>query len=1218
MKLSVTKNRRRGTILLMIVGLLAMLFVVVSAYIVLARFDRQALGFVRQGSQVTQILGSIHDVLAAEIRGPRTTPGASVTGAAYVDTPAYYDGTPGLPTTTVRGAPWLASPEPVRDVTVGTGWPEDYAYPVVTGASGKVSGRRRLTGLMWNAHDANPNEGVYVRPAAVPTAGNLTPDTIANARDLFTDATGDGIPDSYFGSVSVLTELANALVGQSLRASIRPDEVDWYQATPNENTLAWLQFSELARYAVAARVISHGGMVQVSAPTDQQMWNSQFLAGMFNWIRHPNDGAGQPTYAEMSQIWAERGTVEPFLRRRGGLLAGYGAGVAEGVPKALWNVQNRFRRTFQPYYDLKADNWQRFNLASLSEWNAWRQAVTIDPVAYNIWYNHGGGMGGPDPRPRYVPRQLLTTVNNSDELAREQSKDFSPKYWQGAATSPGIEPGSLKYYLGKIRHAFDTNGEFVSSATNNDYDGYEVIRDLTSYFCEMLAGHKDFPDLTDPNATPPYPDSTRRQQAFALAVNTVAFAAPRDRFGHVDAVYGADFAGNLYIGYAPQPFITQVVAYNKPTNPPNSQPQVALAVELYNPHDSVSGSTVHPGLELRRFGVSINNNFDPSNPSTGTFGPLSALGQYFPGREFRWFPVHAGNNAFFDAHSAFPAFNLSVPYPMDGAPIRVKLWRQNIAGNLWYVVDELEIETKEGPLGLPADEEWYVNVRRDTSWEPYLGRWQPTGAPARWRMAVGFQPDDDAEYKTLHTAVRGSSPDPNIVLPPYQLGTGIDDPFSTGVWADRSASELSAIGGHPLGPAVPLHTMNGGANPAWVLHGAARPVSFPTVGFMLFVPRACHIVKANGTRLPITETLRNLWKQGGYGFGTGLPPPADFGHMPIFDNTQPEHDTVGGFNKTGRIPWGLLVFDYFTTLDPAIDAYRVSGRININAAPWYVLAGLPLLGPVGPNLTGNLPLWTSADPAFWSADAGVLVGEGADDITNRYPGAMLNRWSISGGQWYRLGPYLAQAAAAYRDRVSYSVNSANDPFLAEAPFRGSDVVDPRYLERVYRPLRYGDPTETIRGGKDYTQVASDAMWKRGLLSIGELANVMGFDSWAWDGVALPRQNTVLGPYFDGVSSYELGGDFMKAVSLLALLDTHFLTTRSNTFTVYLTLTDRQDPQASVRSQVTIDRSNLLPRLLAYDSTGNGIPDTFITQEDSGLPETVGQREVSYFNARHDE
>jgi len=235
------------------------------------------------------------------------------------------------------------------------------------------------------------------------------------------------------------------------------------------------------------------------------------------------------------------------------------------VPPALAGLQStiRFPSTFIPYYQAK-DNWQRFNLASLSDWLAWRNAATIDASYYNSVYPDNESSA----REFYVPRQVLTTVNNSDELARiDKSKDAG---WTGL----GLRQGALKFYLGRIRNAFDVNNRFVSNPVWPGDDGYDVVHDLANYFYEMLASYDDWADPTDPNATEAV---SRRQQAYMLAVNTVAFAAPRDTTtGHVDMIHAYDpndpDGPRTYYGYAPQPFITQVVAYNDPVklSDPNS------------------------------------------------------------------------------------------------------------------------------------------------------------------------------------------------------------------------------------------------------------------------------------------------------------------------------------------------------------------------------------------------------------------------------------------------------------------------------------------------------------------------------------------------------------------------------------------------------------------------------------------------------------------------
>ena len=135
------------------------------------------------------------------------------------------------------------------------------------------------------------------------------------------------------------------------------------------------------------------------------------------------------------------------------------------------------------------------------------------------------------------------------------------------------------------------------------------------------------------------------------------------------------------------------------------------------------------------------------------------------------------------------------------------------------------------------------------------------------------------------------------------------------------------------------------------------------------------------------------------------------------------------------------------------------------------------------------------------------------------------------------------------------------------------------------------------------------------------------------------------------------GDFVKAVSLLALLDSQYLTTRSNTFTIYASVMDRENPQASVRSQVTVDRSNLLPRLsyafydgatgtsypvesylndpgaptlplrpllldlrdAAWNPGTDGVLETPVRTAKQGVrPRVIAHEQVGYFNARYDD
>ncbi len=1275
-----SRARRRATVLLMIVGLLAMLFMIISAYLVLARYDRQTLTLSSQAQRMGEIVESVNDIISTGLRGRMAH---LVVGADAADTPGFtqdlaggtYD--PNFPA--VWGAPWASAPEALR-TEMGAVDLDEVELPYTSNVGVAAIRPRTIAELML---DANQDGGITPDPDS--------PDTRVTVQQGFMDADGDGVPDTDFAGSALLTELANAIAGRAVRAAdIEPSMLNSFG--PDLNYYRWSQFESQARYLVAARVLSHGGLVELNVPNpDVAPWNADFTTRMFDWIRSPDDRSldlydPRGDRPLLHALGSGAAMIEPLLRRRGGLLPAYGEEetLSGRVPRPLWEFEYQFPRTAVLDYGPNKSVWQRFNIASpvVDEWDLWVQAATLSADAYNA---------DPDPSrlTTYARRKYLTTVNNSDELARLRSpalpdpnnpnpigQDPNDPNWPG----PGLRPGALKYYLGKItdtRRARDvlgngyTNtllGAFKPDGTFNDSDeiavggrgipqGFAVIAELRDYFYEMLA---DYDEWDSPSGEA----VSRNEQAWMLAVNTVAFAAPRAPRDttklHVDTVYIAPDAvspgvpDRYYIGYAPQLYITQIVAYNNPDpGPPPSPSRVALAIELYNPHDSAVDHDYYD-LDLDRFAISVNST-DPND--SVAFRRLSQTTppptlQFLPGRSFMLVSVNDnGANTYFENYPNAPAYplgrpralNIPVPYTVDGTPIKVYLWRRGSAGDLmWYVVDRFDVQTDftAGGIGSPgklgARQQWYVNVDRDTSWEPYLGRWKgQSGREARWRMATAFRPTVDGAYHVVGSPVEGAAPGDPVIT---QLGVGTPNPADPGFPTQT------------FQPAVPLYTANPDLGATVYLHGAARPAAFPTVGFMLYVPRYSHVWQPGAPEpyVPMGVMLAEAWKRRTP--TTLAEAPADFGHMPVFDNRQDvvSYSHFDESNRAGRLPWGLAVFDCFTTINPddgdgdgvpvqydygdyALDPYRIPGRININAAPWFLLAGLPV---IGPNSQGDLPLReavtgadTGIDPAFWSADAGILAGVGAvnpfDDrsrfpTTGDSPGEILiDTRDATQGQWYRLGPYLAQAITAYRDRVQYVQSRTYSP-VTEAHRRN----DGGGAERPYRPQRYGE----VRGELDMQADPNNPQrWKRGFLSLGELANVAGFDGSSATELQLGADATVLGGY----SAASPTPDFMKAVSLLALLDTHFLTTRSNTFTVYVTLADRDNPAASLRCQTTIDRTPLLPRLIWEDLNQNGQKDAPATPGStngdrynviagSGRPELIGQREISYYNARYDE
>ncbi|MFN0134708.1 MAG: hypothetical protein ACKVS9_01155 [Phycisphaerae bacterium] len=710
------------------------------------------------------------------------------------------------------------------------------------------------------------------------------------------------------------------------------------------------------------------------------------------------------------------------------------------------------------------------------------------------------------------------------------------------------------------------------------------------------------------------------------------------------------------------------------------------------------------------------------------------------------------------------------------------LWRKGVRLNAagareiyWYNIDRIHL-----PVPQDVEQTWFAAVARDMTpsrhirSSPELDALVNAGYPAsaRWRGVTG---------RVQVTGVTGSSVSQNPSS--AFLGSPKWLKLSSGA-ADESVDPDVAGFSDSFAPELPLYTMNASPNPItadvdgtdlhpdtpptrstgkniWDMltnlpmgvdyrervpgnnraanYTDTRPRSFPTVGFMMFVPRFSHFrhidARANqipapadasyarqrDVRVPMSVTLGQQWRnrytvngqvKRATEFGSGglatdeTYYPVDFGHMPIFDNSQRTYGEVAGIDvakrhidAVGSVPWGQLVFDYFSTVNPErIDPYQVPGRIDINAAPWLVMSQLPMLGPVtsGTTATGapvparripgtpvevtnaELPIRAEMmsptsyedfprqggggpggtasaarhpSPAFWQPRVGGLVGLGFDrasglDTAPRFaPLEMrlgrpapanneLPRWpdgdrqspsNVVGDGIWRIGSVLGVAAASYRDGVQQIENQnglAEDRY-ADAHLRNpvedatsgalyaprSNQENVTRITGPYRPLTDTDgdgigETDAVYG-KIRGQALSNEIGpsKFGFVSIGELANVKGFDGTRPEQLRIDAQPSQ--PGFSPVGTNLMRGDFLKSVSMIAMLDSNYITTRSNTFTVYISIMDREDPSQSVRTQMTIDRSNLIKQIGRSSPRGQ-------------MPEIISETRVGYFNTRYDQ
>ncbi len=270
-----------------------------------------------------------------------------------------------------------------------------------------------------------------------------------------------------------------------------------------------------------------------------------------------------------------------------------------------------------------------------------------------------------------------------------------------------------------------------------------------------------------------------------------------------------------------------------------------------------------------------------------------------------------------------------------------------------------------------------------------------------------------------------------------------------------------------------------------------------------------------------------------------------------------------------HLPWGQLVFDYFTVLplsndgpytdknnpiDPAslprvdMEGLRVHGRININAAPWTVLSGLPLIpmkkmpGPFRDKIRNVV------DPTGWYDD----------------------------DQAAELGESLARGIVAYRE--------------------AREVTDD--------PTNPNSPTGDYDQLRGWIQQIPVSRRGTGFLTVGELANVHH------DGAKDPLCRIDSG-------MLTLNPDYVRAVALLASLG-DWVTVRSQVFTIYGTLRGEPDPDVLTDQPNAEDweraAADVDTRAIRFQETVNRLP-VFLGES---VPARIGQRTMGkYIDVRND-
>ena len=345
------------------------------------------------------------------------------------------------------------------------------------------------------------------------------------------------------------------------------------------------------------------------------------------------------------------------------------------------------------------------------------------------------------------------------------------------------------------------------------------------------------------------------------------------------------------------------------------------------------------------------------------------------------------------------------------------------------------------------------------------------------------------------------------------------------------------------------------------------------------------------------------------------------GRMPVFDPDMVHHfdpgmdpayvdPTTGDMalvewpvNRPGEryhLPWGQFVFDYFTALplyslgpygrppgvlpgnfvpspsaQPRVDmdGLRVHGRMNLNAAPWKALLGLPLMpmNDMPEAVRTRLRAALGPDTGVAPGPGDVLVRHGTVDPVEDHQAGIIP-WE------------LAESIAAYREI------RAVDDYLT-----GTTTED------------FGRPAD----GRGWEWKGPSHRRGTGFMTVGELANIRHPDKGASvsTSVADRRYRIDLGAMDDDAPDEEKR--FTNAVALLVALG-DWVTVRSHVFTVYGTI--RGEPAEADINGVPETAQDVDARALRFQETLDRLP-VFLGADE---PVRIGERVLSnYTDIRND-
>lgn len=751
----------------------------------------------------------------------------------------------------------------------------------------------------------------------------------------------------------------------------------------------------------------------------------------------------------------------------------------------------------------------------------------------------------------------------------------------------------LTYEAARELRDFDGDG---------DTDKFDLISLLAA---SMTANLFDFADqdaahvYQDANGRwrPNYEDFNYEDRSTIVALRVSDPTSPE--FGQV--IEARDMTGNpldipeVVYGLERQPYITEIVALAY-TSPPSGRS--AYAVELFSPYRDAL-------FDLSRYGIYVRKpntefiNIDMGNPTfwrIDTNGPVflplpSDLANYaVQDRPPGYFIVLEGDSnaealLYGECLSSKPANRVVIgdrnrPFEFDnGDTIYLVRFDQGYQGT-FHPVDQFLVNGSNIAIreAYPGDQNQYENGysmerRMVRSSDLSDGLDDGDRARGRWMAPVSLAAEFDAWNNDTDACLH------SLGATNVQLTDNDTDPRDSVRNVEVEFADSGSL-----------------------------EESFPTTGSLLFLMRWANERTGAFTRLLQSEAQT-----------------IDNGRLPVFDNGIPGSDQQGDpilvplhhvDAKSGdapgglaQLPWGQYVFDYFTALPlgtsgdpdherPLVDmgGYRVSGRLNLNTAPWPVLAGLPVTPAARMPLPYYFEPYESNGKIAWD-----WRGEVRDALqwplltdAERQTGRTLDEYRT-----YPIGYRLAKAAVAYVQATQLTEDLNGDGSADE--WSGAYNDDRSWINPDSALFRCGT----------------------GIMSVGELLNVRspgavrmpngalpdtGYSSYRFDLGVNGRRGDVNG---DGEPDVVLE-DYAQAVALMASLG-DWMTTRSHVFTVYGTVRGSLDFNGDGR----IDNSEG-PRMDELDRRAIRFQETmdrFPVLMGRSRPGRIGNRVVaSYANA----